>query len=192
MTAPRWRSLGLSIEVPGEPASSDVGSRTAYPSKFCSKFGTLKCGGQSIGPQDRTEMQFGSVDDGSRYRRSRDAFARSGTDRVQATARPVALNKRAGSYPANLGRGTSRECETVSTVIASQLRADPLARNDAERPKRTGSPSLLSCEWSIAFCGAAKLSRGPLLTGNGNSAGLSVLVQLACKLRSPRSSAPRK
>jgi hypothetical protein len=33
---------------------------------------------------------------------------------------------------------------------------------------------------------------GTLLTGNGNSDGLSVLVQLACKLRNLRSRAPGK
>ncbi len=35
----------------------------------------------------------------------------------------------------------------------------------------------------ISYCNAAKPSTQPLLTGNGNSVGLSVLVQLACKLR---------
>ena len=33
---------------------------------------------------------------------------------------------------------------------------------------------------------------GPLLTGNGNWAGLSILVHLACKLRNPRPHAPKK
>ena len=40
------------------------------------------------------------------------------------------------------------------------------------------------------FCSAAKTKKQPLLTGNGNSAGFSVLVRLAYKLRSRTVRAP--
>jgi hypothetical protein len=46
--------------------------------------------------------------------------------------------------------------------------------------KRAANPS----GQAIAFCDATKPSAWPLLTGNGNSVRFSVLVQLACKLRS--------
>src|SRR5215213_11944064 len=48
-------------------------------------------------------------------------------------------------------------------------------------------PILRSCGARGCILQCSKASRGTLLTGNGNSAGLSVLVQLACKLRKPRS-----
>jgi hypothetical protein len=47
-------------------------------------------------------------------------------------------------------------------------------------------PSYGLAEGILRFCGAAKLSLEPLLTGNGNSVGLSILVHLACKLRNLR------
>jgi hypothetical protein len=64
----------------------------------------------------------------------------------------------------------------------------PPARRTGLPTKQAGNPS----GQDVAFCDAAKSSTWALLTGNGNSIGLSVLVHLACKLRSLRSCAPRK
>jgi len=45
---------------------------------------------------------------------------------------------------------------------------------------------------NVVFCNATKSSTWPLLTGNGNSVGLSVLVHLACKPSGARARAPGK
>ena len=61
--------------------------------------------------------------------------------------------------------------------------------------KTTGLPTKKSRNPNgpnVVFCNATKSSTWPLLTGNGNSVGLSVLVHLACKPSGARARAPGK
>src|SRR6185295_644442 len=66
-----------------------------------------------------------------------------------------------------LGRSAPRDREAISGCDC-----------EPSRPVREGQ--------NVAFCSAAQLVRRPLLTGNGNWSGFSVLVRLAYKLRSGR------
>jgi hypothetical protein len=47
-------------------------------------------------------------------------------------------------------------------------------------------PSYGPANGILHFAVQQSFRKGTLLTGNGNSVGLSILVHLACKLRNPR------
>jgi hypothetical protein len=89
-------------------------------------------------------------------------------------------------YPRHCERSEAIHCHRMHrkmdcfAALAMTLKGRVL-----DRPSYGLADAMLRLHCSKAFAGT-------LLTGNGNSAGLSVLVQLACKLRDPRSRAPRK
>ena len=123
----------------------------------------------------------------------------------QAPGLPCALCFEEGKRRCKPRATSAARGEGMSTVIASEAkqstsrhkkRMDCFAslamtlrgRNVPDRPSSTVAGGARGC---ILRCSRSLSRRRTLLTGNGNSAGLSVLVQLACKLRNPRH-APEK
>jgi hypothetical protein len=90
---------------------------------------------------------------------------------------------------------TPRHCERSEAIHLSTCGAMHCFASLAMTLKGRSTrhrPSYGLADATLRFALQQSFREGILLTGNGNSAGLSVLVQLACKLRDLRSRAPRK
>ena len=116
----------------------------------------------------------------------RPLFSKRGKRRCKPRAIGAARSRsciRVGWVAAQAKPILSRTCMTRESCRPLEGRWPPPA---SERDCPRNRPQTRA-DSRTSFCNAAKPSARPLLTGNGNSAGFSVLVRLACKLRSPRS-----